>query len=165
MDDFERHLLQRQRANRATTREWDKHNDRIGMVGEKAVCERYGAKQDLRDKRKGDGGIDIEFKIRGVWEEPRWVKFSIRASMLTRDALVVNCDKLRTDAIYVYARVTDMWKREGYCVGWVSGLTLFRSRSFAPIMGEWAYRWHGFQSMIDLDRMVCDWRWSDLGVA
>jgi hypothetical protein len=127
MDDDERaraHLKERQAQQYASTRRWSKSGDKLGMQGERALAEFFGAQPDLRNKPAGDDGIDLEilFDAHGNGKE-EWVEADVKTAMKPLH-LLVNRNKIVPHRIYVLAGPKG--DDAAYLIGWEWGRAMMR---------------------------------------
>lgn len=149
---YREHLREREGQNYASTRRWNATPNKGGMIGEKAQAEFFGAEPDLRNRPKGDRGVDLEVSLDGG----SWHKLDAKYAS-DGEWLKVEVDKLREDVVYVLVNP------RGECVGWETG----RRMKDAPIyqrpgMGRNHEKKH-LQPMEDLKERYDGW-WRHVGL-
>jgi hypothetical protein len=171
-DRFNDHLKERDRSATpsSSTRIYGERTELKGLIGEKIGCNHFGATQDLRNKRGGDGGVDLEVFLEEN-DGKGWVKLNFRGTpnggpLKPNKAaqLIVDCDKVRPDIVYVLAIITDYDRREGYCLGWQWGADMM---AITPreILGQMAHATSLLRPMSELDEAYFgEWRHSDAGL-
>jgi hypothetical protein len=96
----------------ASTRNWNDDPHLVGMVGEIALTDFYGALLDTRYKPGGDKGVDLEafMTITGKFE---WIKQDVKTARFPKELWTgVDLSPTKPDCIYLLARYIGGWEAE-----------------------------------------------------
>lgn len=122
MKRFSEHLAEREKQNSyQSTKLWTPRPHLLGMIGEKALADYFGAPQDLSNKPAGDDGIDIWLELR-TRRGSSWFAADAKCSSYG-DWLRVDTEIIKPETIYVLVYAKD---GQGECIGWEWGMSLMR---------------------------------------
>jgi len=129
-DDIAREAWRREASHHEGHRNFRPHlrprgANLMGLRGEEAFAREFGLTVDLTPRLKGDGGRDLEIRLRTDIEGVSLFKVDCKAAIIPKDLIVeVGCCRPKT--IYVLCRY---WEEDDICtlLGWQWGHTLLCS--------------------------------------
>lgn len=129
-DDIAREAWRREASHHAGHRNFRPHvrprgANLMGLRGEQAFAERFGLQVDLTPRLNGDGGRDLEIKLRTDTEGVDTYKVDCKAAIIPKD-LIVEVSRCLPKTIYVLCRYIEADDRCDL-LGWQWGLVLLCS--------------------------------------